>query len=203
MDATDTDRNFPLLYLETPDGERGVIKYDGRFQYISEICEEISLATGLGWDIVLDPTNKRMVFTIIEGLDRSWGNGVNSVVMFSPKFGNVRLISYLDSSINSKNVAYVAGQGEAEARDVDEIEYLGQTYTGMDRREFLIDARDLDDGDKMAQRGNERLAEFGEEKIIEIENLSTGPFSYGEDFYLGDIVTIDDPEIVSADLLLI
>ena len=204
MDAADTDRNYPLLYLETPDGERGgSIKYDARFQYISEILEEIGLASGLGWEIVLDPTNKRMVFVIIEGLDRSFENGVNSTVIFSPKFGNVKLISYIDSSLNSKNVAYVAGQGEANARDVDKVTYLSQSYTGLSRREFLIDARDLDAADKMAQRGNERLAELGEEKILEIENLSTGPFSYGEDFYLGDIVTVDYPDIVSADLRVI
>ena len=152
---------------------------------------------------MLDPANKKMVFQIIEGVDRSWGNGANSVVSFSPKFGNIRLISYLDSSINSKNVAYVAGQGEANARDVDKVTYLAASYTGLSRREFLIDARDLDDGDKMAQRGNERLAELGEEKVIEMENLSTGPFSYGEDFYLGDIITVDYPDIVTADLRLI
>jgi hypothetical protein len=36
-----------------------------------------------------------------------------------------------------------------------------------------------------------------------MENLSTGPFSYGEDFYLGDIVTVIYPDIVEADLRLI
>jgi len=204
MDAVDTDRNYSLLFLETPDGERGgAVKYDARFQYISEICEEISLASGIGWEVVLDPTNKRMVFKIIEGLDRSYGNGVNSVVIFSPSFGNIRLISYSYSALNSKNVAYVAGQGDAEARDVDKVTYLAAPYTGVSRREFLIDARDLDSADKMAQRGNERLAELGEEKVIEMENLSTGPFSYGEDFYLGDIVTVDYPDIVNADLRVI
>ena len=204
MDATDVDRNYPLLFLEDPDPVAGgSIKYDARFQYISEIMKEISLASGLGWDIVLDPTNKKMVFTIIEGLDRSWDNGVNSVVSFSPKFGNIKLITYLDSNIGSKNVAYVAGQGEANARDVDEVTYLAAGYTGMLRREVLIDARDLDATDKMLQRGNERLVEPGETKVFEMENLNAGPFSYGEDFYLGDIVTANYPNIIEADLRVI
>ncbi|MCL4418373.1 MAG: siphovirus ReqiPepy6 Gp37-like family protein, partial [Actinobacteria bacterium] len=51
--------------------------------------------------------------------------------------------------------------------------------------------------------GNERLAELGVEKVIEMENLSTGPFSYGTDFYLGDIVTVDYPGIVTASLRVI
>jgi len=82
MDADDADRNYSLLYLEDPDGERGgTIKYDARFQYINELLEEISLASGLGWEVILDPDNKRLVFQIIEGVDRSSGNGENSVVI--------------------------------------------------------------------------------------------------------------------------
>lgn len=205
MDADDAERNYSLLYLEDPDGERGGnIKYDARFQQgINEILEDISLASGLGWEVVLDPDNKRMVFQIIEGLDRSFENGENSVVMFSPKFGNIRLLNYTDSNINSKNVAYVAGQGEGADRTVVKVTKDGETYTGFDRRECFIDGRDLDSEDKLTQRGNERLADLGEEKVLEIENLSTGPFSYGEDFYLGDIVTIEYPDIVSADLRVI
>jgi len=204
MDAADTDRNYSLLYLEDPDPEAGGnIKYDARFQVISELLEEISLASGIGWEVVLDPTNKKLVFLNIIGLDRSFENGANSVVMFSPKFGNIKLISYSDSSINSKNVAYVAGQGEANARDVDEVTYLAAEYIGTARREIFIDARDLDEAAKMTQRGNERLTELGETKVIEIENLAAGPFSYGEDFYLGDIVTVDYPGIVTADVRVI
>ncbi len=204
MDATDADRNYPLLFLEDPDPVcGGTIKYDARFQVISELLEEISMASGLGWEIVLDPTNKRFVFKIIEGVDRSWDNGVNSPVTFSPKFGNIRLISYMTSNINSKNVAYVAGQGEANLRDVDKVTKDAGSYTDMERREFFIDARDLDATDKMLQRGNERLVEQGEEKVLEMENLSTGPFSYGEDFYLGDIITEDYPDIIKADMRLI
>lgn len=204
MDADNADRNYPLLYLEDPDGERGGnIKYDARFQYINELLEEISLASGLGWEVILDSDNKRMVFQIIEGVDRSSGNGENSVVMFSPKFGNIRLLNYMDSNLNSKNVTYLGGQGEADERTVVEVAKDEGTYTGTGRREYFIDARDLDDNDKLTQRGNERLADLGEEKVLEIENLSTGPFDYGIDFYLGDIVTVIYPDIVEADLRVI
>jgi len=204
MDADDADRNYPLLYLEDPDGERGGnIKYDARFQYINELLEEISLASDLGWEVVLDPDNKRLVFQIIEGVDRSSDNGENSVVMFSPKFGNIKLLNYMDSNLNSKNVTYLGGQGEANARNVVTVTKDDDSYTGTDRREYFIDARDLDDNDKLTQRGNERLADLGEEKVLEVENLSTGPFDYGVDFYLGDIVTVNYPDIVEADLRVI
>ena len=203
MDASDTDRNYSFLYLADDLQRGGNIKYEARFQTISELLEEISLITGLGWNIVLDPTNKRLVFQVLEGVDRSFGNGVNSTVMFSPKFGNIRLISYHDSSLNAKNVNYVAGQGEAQERIVAKVTKDGETYTGLNRREVLTDARDLDESDKLTQRGQGRLAELGDETMIEMENLSTGPFRFGEDFDLGDIVTIEYPDIISADVRVI
>ena len=200
MDATDTDRNYSFLYLADDLERGGNIKYDARFQTIAEILEEISLISGLGWSVVLDPTNKRLVFQVLEGLDRSFGNGENSTVMFSPKFGNIQLISYRNSSVGSKNVNYTAGQGEAQERTVVKVTKDDETYTGLSRREILTDARDLDTADKLTQRGQGRLAELGEEIMLEMENLQTGPFKFGEDFDLGDIVTIEYPDIISADV---
>ena len=263
ISSSDTDRNYSLLDLEA-DSLRGVsIYYSARFQFISEILEEISLASGLGWEVVLDTINQRLKFRVLEGLDRSWENGVNSVVVFSPEYGNIKLLGYKKSRISSKNVAYVAGQGDADTRDVDEVSYLSRaytndpaagdnieleiadtsiftaddvvtvsssagsetatitvvdtdvhitvdtlalnhtttnplvstTYTGTARREFLIDARDLDATDKMLQRGNERLVELGVEEVMEFENLNTGPFEFETDFNIGDIVTVTYPGI--------
>lgn len=276
MNSSNTDKNYPLLFLENPDPQcGGNIKYDARFQTIAELCEEICLASGLGWEVILDPTNRRFIFRNIEGLDRSFGNGDgNKPVTFSPEFENIKLINYTDSNINSKNVATVAGQGEGADRLIVEVSKDGLTYTGMDRREIFIDARDLASpavaytndpsvgnnielnmadtseftvGDivivsssagseratitivdtnvhitvntlalnhtttnplvtnitKLIQRGNERLVELGETKAIEMDNLSTGPFKFGEDFYMGDIVTAEYPKIVSANVRVI
>ncbi|MDD5435531.1 MAG: siphovirus ReqiPepy6 Gp37-like family protein [Nitrospira sp.] len=195
----DTDRNYSNLYLDVDLNRGGNVKYDARFQILSELLEEISLASGLGWGIVLDIENKRFIFQVLQGLDRSFGNGENSTVMFSPKYGNIKLLSYMNSNIGSFNVAYVAGQGEANLRAVQKITKGGETYSGLLRRETFIDARDLDTTDKLIQRGNERLAELGEEETLEMENLSTGPFKFGEDFVEGDIVTVEYPDIVAGE----
>jgi hypothetical protein len=204
MDATDSNRNYDFLYLAENLQRGGNVKYNARFQPISEVLEEISLISGLGWGIVLDPVNKRLVFQVIEGVDRSFGNAAgNSPVSFSPNFGNVKLLDYMESAINSKTNAYVGGQGEAEARTVVEVAKDGDTFTGLDRREFYQDARDLETTDMLTMRGEGRLAELGDEIAIEVENLSTGPFKYGEDFYLGDIVTVEHPDIVTADVRII
>jgi len=203
ISSANTDRNYSLLELEADQERGGSVKYDGRFQYISEIEEEISLASGLGWEITLDTDNKKFKFHVYEGKDRSWENGVNSVVCFSPEFGNIKLLGFRTSRINSKNVAYVAGQGEANLRDVDEVTKDAGSFTDTGRREFLIDARDLDTTDKMLQRGNERLAEVGEETVIEMENLNTDAYRFGYEYDLGDIITVKYPEIVEMDARII
>lgn len=203
ISSADTDRNYSLLELEADQNRGANVKYDARFQRLDEILEDICLATGLGWEITLDTTNKKFKLHIYEGKDRSWENGVNSVVVFSPEFGNIKLLGYRTSRINSKNVAYVAGQGEANLRDVDIVTKGSASFTDTSRREFFIDARDLDSTDKMLQRGNERLAEVGEETVVEMENLNTASYRFGYEFDLGDIVTVIYPDIVEMDARII
>lgn len=203
ISSADTDRNYTLLELEADATRGATILYDARFQLLSELLEDISLASGLGWDIVLDATNKKLIFTVLEGLDRSWDNGVNSAVIFSPEFGNIKLIGYKKTKINSKNVVYVGGQGEAELRTVQKVTKDAGTYTNLDRREFFIDARDADTTDKLNQRGNEQLTEIGEEETIEFENLNSGPFSFETDYNIGDIVTVKYPDIAEMDARII
>lgn len=196
ISSSDSNRNYNLLELEADQIRGSAVKYDARFQYLSELLEELSLASGLGWGVVLDSKNKKLKFRIYQGTDRSWENGVNSPVIFSPEFGNIELLGFRESRINSKNVNYVGGQGEAAARTVIEVSKNGDNFTDINRREFFTDARDLDAVDKLQQRGNERLEEAGEKIVLEMENLSTGPFEYGIDFHLGDIVTTRYPDIV-------
>ena len=199
----DTNRNYLLLDVK-PDLLRGPnVKYDARFQSIDEILEDLSLASGLGWEITLDAVNKRYKFDVLQGLDRSWGNGVNSPVVFSPEFGNIKLLGYKSSNLDSKNVAFVAGQGEAKQREIEEVSKDDLIYTDTDRREYFIDARDLDDSDKLIQRGYERLAESGESEIVEMENLNTENYRFGYEYDSGDIVTVRYPDIVTMNARII
>lgn len=203
IDAIDTNRNYALLDLEA-DAARGInISYDARFEALNDLLESISLVSGLGWDVILDSVNSRLKFRVLQGLDRSWANGVNSVVVFTPEFGNIKLLGYKKSKISSKNVAVVAGQGEAELRTIEEVALNGSTFTDLARREFFVDARDADSSAKLIQRGNERLEELGVSEVMEFENSNSGPFQFETDFNLGDIVTVNYPDISAMDARII
>jgi len=200
IDADDTDRNYSNLILQEDYERGGNLKYDARFQYLDELLEELCLVSGLGWGIVLDVDNKNLIFQVYEGLDRSYGNtDGNTSVTFSPEFGNIRIINYKSSRKGYKTVYYVAGQGEANARTVQEVKKDGATYNDMDRLEGFADGRNLDSTDKLTQKGDEILAEKGVKETVEMENLSGGPFDFGVDFTMGDIVTVRYPDIVEAD----
>lgn len=67
--------------------------------------------------------------------------------------------------------------------------------SGGGRYENYIDARDLEDADALLQRGRERLANKGEIQKVELEYNEAGPYTFIEDFEVGDWVRVEYPGI--------
>jgi hypothetical protein len=195
INPVDLDRIVPFLELNADLGRGIIVKTRARFQTLSQVLEDISLASGVGWETTIDLNNKKFVFNILEGRDLTPSQGVNPPVIFSPEFDNVKMLGYRYSTLDSKNLAYVGGQGSAATRTIVQV----GNASGINRREFFIDARDLETTEQLTQRGNEKLAELGEELVMEVENLPNGPFKYLIDFDLGDIVHVNYPDIGSMD----
>lgn len=112
---------------------------------------------------------------------------------------------YVESKLNYRNVAYVAGQGEGVKRRV----IIVGDAVGALRREVFIDARDVaeeteDDPPKqrpekdiirdLTNRGNQKLQEFLQEEYLEGQILTHSTFVYEEDYDLGDIVTVQNTD---------
>lgn len=155
-------------------------------------------------------------FFILLGSDRTRRNKQeNKPVIFSPSLSNITRSTYEKNLKDYCNVAYVAGEGEGNARTWLEVYQDGikgedgeWNAVGWLRDEIFIDARDLQKtaGDKtysdteykemLKQRGKERLKEH----IVFVSYDSTvmtqgGRYKYKEDFDLGDYVTIVDKEL--------
>lgn len=200
ISPTDPERVVPDLLLGTNLSRGGNIQYRARFQSIAEVLEDISYVSGLGYEVSFDMDNLKFVFEVLEGRDLTPSQSENPPVIFSPEFGNVRMLGFRESELELKNVAYVAGQGEAAARTIVEV---GSENKGFDRREILIDARDLETNAQLEQRGNERLAEYADELVMEVEYLPSESFMYLTDFDLGDIVHTVYPGIGEMDARII
>ncbi|MEI5909447.1 siphovirus ReqiPepy6 Gp37-like family protein [Bacillus spongiae] len=194
VNPTDRKRKFVMLRMED-DLQRGnSINWQSRFKILSEELRDISLTSGVGWDVSLNLKEGWWEFDALDGKDLSYKNQFgNSPVYFSPEFENVQTMGFSDSDLNMKNVAFVAGQGEGVEREVAEI---GNTED-FERIETFIDARDIekngvgDNGETLQERGERTLEQLRNELFLEAEILThSSPFQYEKDFFLGDIVTI-------------
>jgi Siphovirus ReqiPepy6 Gp37-like protein len=199
VNPTNTDRKIPNYVIATDQGRGVTVTASGRLQTVAELLETISFSNGIGYLVYFDLPTKKFVFEVIVGVDRSVGNGVNTPVLFSPDFDNIERLYFKNSKLGVKNYAIVGGQGDGKDRMFEEV----GTATGFDRRETFVDARDLETEDGLIDRGNERLAEYAEELIMEFDHTQIGPFVYEVDFNLGDIVTVVYPGIVEMNTRII
>ena len=120
----------------------------------------------------------------------------NPNLIFSQKFGNMKLEKIMFGNEGFKNYAIVLGEGEGSARrrvDVD--------LSGDDRpREMVVDARDLQKEESESNSAYlARLRERGVEKLIEKKRvfevaISPGAGDFGVRYDLGDVLTIPLPE---------
>ena len=159
---------------------------------VSDICQTY----GFGYRVTLDDGD--IVFALYEG--------VATDVTFSAEFDNLINSDYEYNGENLKNVAYIAGEGEGTARKWTDVN--GSTYSGIDRRELFVDARDISSNggeisesdyyDMLATRGAEKLAERQIVKAFSgnIEPQTT--YQYKKDYNLGDIVSVDNGYGVTA-----
>ena len=183
---TDPDRAIPGLDLMLVDQGRGAtVQVRARFQSLPEILESIALQTGLGWHVIYSFDTDELLFDVLEGTDRS------AEVLLSPRLGNCLIAGYRASLPDAPTLAIVAGQGEAELREIVEV----GTATGWDRREVYVDARDCETTDALTARGEEKLAEVGETTTLEVEYIPTPTYRYMTDFDLGDIVSAEYPGV--------
>lgn len=213
-------------FLLAPDQARGPhVNWQSRYKNLTEELAEISLVSGIGWGTRIDYGLRKWVLDCYEGRDLTTsglnlhadpeiameliGSGFyrnesgNSPVIFSPQFDNVKSMSYVDSDLNFKNTAYIAGQGEGVERRVVE---LGGA-SGLARKELFVDARDVSEetdvegqepvprpvADIIADlinRGEQKLAEMIQETFMEAQIMTHNTFKYEEDWDLGDVVTV-------------
>ena len=126
-----------------------------------------------------------------------------SWVILSEEMGTAVLSRFVDT-IPECTVAVVGGQGEAAVRT---IQYVGDTtLTGIERREVFVDAKYATTADLLTTAGEKEIA-ANVGTVIEMRFMDSLGCVYGEDFTLGDIVTVDagiygkyDIEVVSVEI---
>lgn len=181
-------------------------QYDGDNVY--EIIKTACSDKGVGFKITLNDSDQ-FVFELYIGADRSYDQMDLPVVVFSDKFDNLINSNYVESHETFKNVTLVRGSdkttGDSNSRDYTAV----GNAKGLSRREIYTDAqgvsrqRENSSGDMsdipdaeytslIRQEGKRVLNENAKVLSFEGEAETTIMFKYGEDFFNGDIVQVED-----------
>lgn len=188
VNPVDPKRVIPLLSCEKSRGRGGEYKYQTRHDELASMLTEVSRASFLGVGIRIDFQMKKLVFEVMEGTDRSTQQKENPRVIFADFYGNLSDREYTLNDTETKNCAYVAGQGEGAART---IVVVNDSLSGHERRETFVDARDLEEGIDLPSRGETKLADM---RCAENYEAGVDTSAYGKRWYLGDLVTVVDEE---------
>lgn len=181
--------------------------------------------TGYGWKLKFSASGKKMYMTLNAVVDKSKSS--SSPIVLSTDFEDVLSSEYSNDYSDLKTIAYVFGEGEGSARKYVVVD-LSDKLVGTDGRdtmmsEMYVDARDLQSTYKdstgtektmsseqydslLLDRGTKKLLENAvtESFTADIRALGSMQFKLGEDYTLGDKVTIVDREIgVSMDAVLV
>lgn len=170
------------------------VSYENLEEYISELA----LAADYGYKMSFDSTDNKFIFSVFEGVDRSYEQQVNPHIVFSDENDNLLSSEYSEQYSIYKNTAKIMGEGEG----TDRVSYVkNNTNTGMNRKELYVDARDISSNDgeinsttyqnMLGERGVQKLAECAITKSFTGE-VDFGVYKYKVDWDLGDKVTVEN-----------
>lgn len=185
---------IPLVELGQVQGFEETIEFQATYKNLLEYEQMLAKSIGVGFRFRPNFDNKKIVFELYRGVDHTLNQHEHNRVIFSESYNNLNNAIYRMNEQKFRNVAYVGGEEpDNGARTVVQV---GEG-SGLELREFFVDARDLRQEDlSIAQyqetlktRGREKLEE---RKISESFECDTGAdvnFRYKTHYDLGDIVT--------------
>lgn len=181
-------RKIDCIILEAINGHRGRtnVPWSARFEQLDELLASIGTYCDAGYAIVPDFAQKKLVFTYLDGRDRTGTDGHR--VTFGMNMGNVTGTTFTENSQQAKNAAIVGGVGEDENRMILSICPGGEM--GLNRREMFVDAGSRDNATELEEEGARRLADKTVTQTIKAEVIDTPSCRFGEHWDLGDMVTV-------------
>ena len=203
------------ILSETGEPGRVQTSFGGLLEHTDSLLQEYFLGAYMS----LDRDTKDFLYNVFEGEDRSIGNAAgNAPLIFSQDFDNLLSSDYKYQSIALKTTALIGGAGEGTERFCTMI---GHYASGLSRREVFVDASsqsrtykeettdeagevvdvekpytDADYAELLKAHGQQNISQLqivqtfnGEVDVTNTEKV------FGEDFWIGDIVTVQDTEL--------
>lgn len=178
---------------------------DNLYDAIISLCEE----KNIGFDVF--PTEYGFEFELKAGADRSYKQDTLPWVVFSPSYDNMLSSNYINSYLNFKTIALVGGEGEGSKKKTTTAIDEDGAGDGLTRREMYVSAQSISSNipegleitpesyleqiryqGQLALRETKYTTAFDGELNIDVQYI------YGKDFFLGDIVQIENEYDVTA-----
>ena len=215
INTSDSVRKIPFLECAEDEQIGKLMSFQKTGGEVYDALENISKDADIGFDILFRPKDKKLIFKVTQGEDKSimpTSEDDPDIVIFSTDLEDILSSTYYTNNQNLKTLAYVAGEGTSTDRKY--IVSGNNASAGFMRRELYVDARDLqseisnEDGtittinqdeynDLLNDRGMEKLAEYITTEIFEAKMRVVGniQYKYGKDYFKGDKVIIEDTEL--------
>lgn len=183
------------------------VSYSNLLDYTDELLKAYEVGAEL---TITDAATFR--YNLYEGADRS------DTIIFSQTFDNLISSAYTRSNAAFRSYALIGGQGEGTARILHEYD-SAPNLRGIDRAEIFVDAKDVSskykdaDGTEkeldlttaaglatykawLLERGKAKTAEAARVETFEGEiDTAASLYKFGEDYFLGDRVRVQDDNI--------
>lgn len=215
ISPSDPKRVIPNLGLSTTQEALGPsISFSDSYSNLWNTVVELANSHSLFIRIKANVPEGELLFTIMKGTNRSVEQSILPAVVLSTDLSDILTDSYTLDATTWCNMSLVAGAGEGIQRKTSEI---NGSLSGLSRRELFVDARDLQDYEEViTSEGTTRvpiatsvydgmLQERGKSKLGEVPLVESfdanirmyGPraYEYGVDYFLGDRITMQDPNL--------
>ena len=211
VNPSDENRKIPFLECATDEKIGKTISFQKTGGEVYDAITSIAKDADLGFDILFRPKEKKLIFKVHAGVDRTAESSSEQVV-FSTALEDLLKSSYYTNNQDVKTLAYVAGEGDGINRKY--VVSGNVTTKGFARKELYVDARDVqseyknEDGSTstltddeydnlLNDRGIEKLSACDLTETFEASMRVVGnvQYVYGVDYFKGDKVIVEDEEI--------
>lgn len=170
------------------------VQYTGKNLY--SIITDLALQYHFGFKITLNDSN-HFVFSLYEGVDRSYNQSVNPYMIFSDQYENLINAEFQKDAKDMVTAVLAAGEGEGDERKTIWVTSEANP-TGLNRFEFYDDDRNIssNDGEISEEDYYKQLAEDGRADLTTYNTTFAGEVNFNnvvfkEDVNIGDICTIE------------
>ncbi|HCL4578799.1 siphovirus ReqiPepy6 Gp37-like family protein [Clostridium botulinum] len=192
VNPVDKDRIIENLIIAKNKNRGKQDKWRAKYnENLSDKLTEIGEYGNLGYEVLFDYHERKLIFDVIEGRNLTDGQEILPPVIFSTKYDNLNKKHFIESTLNYKNVAYCGGKGLDEDRLIQQV----GNAKGIDRVETYFECSNLETIEDLKTEGKQKLEDYNKIYSFETGINPFKPFKYGEDYDLGDIVTLQDKKM--------